>query len=528
MDIEELLERLNTLLLERKQRVLEFKEEEIIRKSWEDKTYDEITIYHYKPNYIKKNLAPKLWELLSEVTGKKVTKKNMKGVLPKALEERSLHPTTPSQPPSPLNNSCKDWGEAPDVSIFYDRSDERTTLQQWILEENCRAVEICGMGGIGKTALATTVAREIADRFEFVIWRSLRYSPPLPELLNDLLQALVRPSDIEEINPQSQLIYNLKHHRCLLILDEWETVFSNDKLAGYYREDCEDYGDLLKRIAEVSHQSCLIITTRERPRDSALFVAKPSPYRLLELKSLPELAVQKLLENTGLSATELELTKLVEQYAGNPLTLKIISSTIQDSFGGNVDEFLCQSTLFVGDRLNYCLNQQFERLELREKEILYLLAIENKPVSKKQLKSEILPQPSSEEIVNYFQSLLRRSLLEKTTANSEVLYFLQPVVRKFIKERLIKQISEDIWAFFELKQPEYLGLLKTLMLVKNPENYLLGKRVKDRLNRLLPTGITIEQIFEEILLALEELPESSLGYAKVNIINLRETNAGEA
>jgi hypothetical protein len=173
--------------------------------------------------------------------------------------------------------------------------------------------------------------------------------------------------------------------------------------------------------------------------------------------------------------------------------------------------------------LNYFLNQQFERLSPREKEILYLLKIEDKPVSKKQLKSEIFPEPSSEEIVNSLQSLLRRSLLEKTTASSEVLYFLQPVVRKFIKERLIKQVSEDIWAFFELKKPEELGFLKTLMLIKNPENYLLGKRVKDRLNRLLPTGISIEQIFEEILSALEELPESTLGYAKVNIINLRET-----
>ena len=443
------------------------------------------------------------------------------------IEKRSLHPTTPPQPSSTLNNSSKDWGEAPDVSIFYDRFQEKTTLQKWILEENCRVVEICGMGGIGKTALATKVATEIADRFEFVIWRSLHNPPPLPKLLNDLLQELVRQSDIEEINLQSQLIYHLKHHRCLLVLDEWETVFSNDKLAGYYREDYEDYGDLLKQIAEVPHQSCLIITTRERPRDSALFVEKPSPYRLLELKSLSEAAAKKLLENTGLSAMESVLSKLLEQYGGNPLRLKIISSTIQDSFGGNVDEFLGQSTLFVGDRLNYCLNQQFERLELREKEILYLLAIENKPVSKKQLKSEILPEPSSEEIVNSLQSLLRRSLLEKTTANSEVLYFLQPVVRKFIKERLIKQISEDIWAFFELKKPEYLGLLKTMMLIKNPENSLLVKRVKDRLNRLLPTGISIEQIFEEILSALEELPEPALGYAKVNITNLRETNEGE-
>lgn len=529
MDIEELLKRLNKLLLERKQKVLGFKEEKIIRESWEDKTYDEITIYNYKPNYIKKNLAPKLWELLSEVTGEKVTKKNMKEVLLQILEKRSPHPTTAPQLPSPLNNSWKDWGEAPDVSIFYDRSDETATLQKWILEENCRVVEIFGMGGIGKTALATKVARQIADRFEFVIWRSLHNPPPLPELLNDLLQSLLtyrQDSNFSVgVHQQfSQLMSRLKERRCLLILDEWETVLRGNSLAGYYQETYEDYGDLLKQIAEVPHQSCLILTTREQPTGNALFLGKMGQCRLLELKGLPEAAAQKLLENTGLSESESVLTELVKHYGGNPGALKIISNTIQELFNGNVMKFLEQSTLFVGDILNNFLNQQFSRLSDSEKQILYWLVLENQPVSIKQLKSAILPKTSSEEVWNYFYSLRRRSLIEKTAADSEILFSLQPVVTKFIRERLILQFCQDIWAFFELKKPENLGLLKTMMLVKNPENYLLGKRVKDKLNRLLPGGVSMEQIFEEILLALEELPESSWGYAKVNIINLRETN----
>lgn len=531
MNIEELLKQLNELVCEKKGRDLEFREKEMIRRCWEGHTYDEMKICTHKPEYVKKGLAPKLWQLLSEVTGEKVTKKNMKGVLLQALEKRSLQPATlPPQPSSSFNNSYKDWGEAPDVSIFYDRSDETATLKKWILEENCRIVEIVGMGGVGKTALATKVATQIADRFEFVIWRSLRYPPPLPELLNDLLQSLTARQDpnlsLEVRRQFSQLMHHLKHRRCLLILDEWETVLRGGSLAGYYQEIYKSYGDLLRQIAEQPHQSCLILTTRELPTDSPLFLGKTGQCRCLELHGLPGTAAKQLLEKTGLSASESLLTELGKYYGGNPEALKIISSTIQELFNGNVLKFLEQSTLFVGDILNDYLNQQFNRLSEWEKQILYGLVLEDQPVSVEGLKSRILPEASREDLGNSLYSLRRRSLLEKITADSEILFSLQPVVRKFIKERLVLQICQDIWAFFELKQPEYLGLLKTLMLIKNPENYqnsLLIKRVKDKLTQFLQGGVTVEDIFSKILLALEELPESSLGYARVNIINLQKT-----
>lgn len=51
-----------------------------------------------------------------------------------------------------MANRHQDWGEAPDVSVFYDRSEELTTLEQWIVQDNCRLVVLLGMGGIGKAA----------------------------------------------------------------------------------------------------------------------------------------------------------------------------------------------------------------------------------------------------------------------------------------------------------------------------------------------------------------------------------------
>lgn len=72
----------------------------------------------------------------------------------------------------------QDWGEAIDVSIFYGRTHELTKLQQWIEQDKCRLVALLGMGGIGKTALSVKLAQLVQEGFEFVIWQSLRDSPP--------------------------------------------------------------------------------------------------------------------------------------------------------------------------------------------------------------------------------------------------------------------------------------------------------------------------------------------------------------
>src|SRR5205085_11435091 len=34
--------------------------------------------------------------------------------------------------------SVQDWGEAPESSVFYGRTEELTTLEQWIVKDKCR------------------------------------------------------------------------------------------------------------------------------------------------------------------------------------------------------------------------------------------------------------------------------------------------------------------------------------------------------------------------------------------------------
>src|SRR5690606_4662936 len=82
-----------------------------------------------------------------------------------------------------------DWGEAPEVPVLYGREAELATLQQWVVEDRCRVVALLGLGGIGKTSLALTLANQAAAHFHAVFFRSLRNAPPLGFILDNLIQA---------------------------------------------------------------------------------------------------------------------------------------------------------------------------------------------------------------------------------------------------------------------------------------------------------------------------------------------------
>jgi hypothetical protein len=412
----------------------------VLKGSWQGYTYEEIAGREgYSDKYLKRDVGPRLWKVLSEALGEKVSKKNFRTALERRLEQ--IKTTVPKQP---FNTSTyQDWGEAVDVPTFYGRTQELATLKQWLVKDRCRLVALVGIGGIGKTALSIKLAQQIQDEFEYVIWRSLRHAPSINDILVELIYFLSDRQEkisTETTNTKiTQLLDYLRKYRCLIILDNAESLLRSGDEAGRYREEHEEYSQLLKYVGETHHQSCLVLTSREKPKEFALKEGEELPVRSLHLRGLDQVEGIRILKAKGLFGLESEFIRLIQFYGGNPLLLNMISATIRDVFNSNITEFLEQKVILSKDIKNF-FDCQFERLQSIEKEIMYWLLIEHEPVSFQELKENFVPKVHPLELAEGLKSLQRRSLVEK----NQGLFTQQPVLMEYITNRIVKQVCEEI------------------------------------------------------------------------------------
>lgn len=460
------------------------------------------------------------WERLRPLRSKQVTDKASVRSLP--------NDSLPDHAPETHARKHQHWGEALDVSRFYGRAKELSILEQWIVNDRCRLVALLGMGGIGKTSLSVKLAEQVQDEFEYLIWRSLRNALPLHELLNDLLKFLLRQESVdvgETIDSKiSYLVEFLRTHRCLIVLDNFESILCSNELpelfpshrAGAYRSGYEGYGQLLRSLGETRHQSCLVLTSREKPRGFAPKEGATLPVRSLRLAGLTQEAGEDILRDNGISVTNSDGQTLIEHYAGNPLALKIVAATIQDLFENNVSQFLQQGSIIFGD-ISDLLAQQFDRLSTIEKQIMYWLAINREWVSLTELKADVLPLVPYRMLLEAIESLQQRSLIE----NQSFRFSQQPVVMEYMTERLTHQVCQEIITNeINLFQTHALLKAQAKDYLSDVQRRLILQPVADQLLGILGTKERLEHCFNQLLLSLKMESPGKPGYAAGNLLNL--------
>ncbi|MEG4454069.1 WD40 domain-containing protein [Microcoleus sp. N9_A1] len=517
----------------------------VLRQSWEGHSYPQIAkSAGYDAEYIK-FVGFQLWQVLSRVFGEKVTKSNVQSVMRRKAQQAQVTVALPNsqishdinqqidrsstiadRDPTDLTklNKTINWGEAIDVSIFYGRAEELALLEKWLIVDRCRLVTLLGMGGIGKTSLSIKVAERIQEQFDYIIWHSLRNAPLILDLLVELIQFL---SNQQETNlPEtvdagiSRLMHYLRQHRCLLILDNVESILQEEECTGCYRQGYEGYGQLLRCVAEINHKSTLLLTSREKPIGVAAKEGETLPVRSLQLTGLTTPRAREIFQRIGsFQGLDSEWDILISHYAGNPLALKMVAPAIRDFFDSSLTKFLelLNQGSLVFDDIRNLLDRQFNRLSDLEKKVMYWLAINREPVSLGELQQDLVSKLTVKELLEVLGSLVRRSLIEKTSDG----YTQQPVVMEYMTERLIEKVCTEITSS-EIDLLRSLALLKATAkeYIRDTQSSLILKPIAERLLFSFECQQLLENQLKPILASLRGKPTLETGYAAGNIINL--------
>jgi WD40 repeat protein len=182
----------------------------------------------------------------------------------------------------------------------------------------------------------------------------------------------------------------------------------------------------------------VLLTSRERPAKLEQWAEDLPWVRSLRLAGLDHTAGGALLDARGL-AGQAEAITLVNRYSGNPLALKLVAHTIHELFGGAIGDFLRTETPIFDD-IRAVLDQQFARLTALEAELLVWLAIVREPISRDDLRQNLVQTPPTAPFLAALRALQRRSLLEVTAGG----FTLQNVVTEYVTARLVAQVVAEL------------------------------------------------------------------------------------
>lgn len=303
----------------------------ILRESLAGKGYERME--GYAPQHIK-NEGKKLWDLLSEALGEKVSKTNFKGALEKRLQSTGLALEPPTFP-----------AYNPQTWVGREALVEDLLAK---LQNQTRLLWITGISGVGKTTLGECLASQAWERDPTFQWHHMEIEEQSPNFTQIAAGLLAKLGD-KELDPQDRndpkrlterLIRKLQIHHYWIQLDSLERLLNPTEFADSY------WLTFLQRcLTESNFSSRFVFTAQVLPPALAeLSDRYPNHWHAITLKGL--IANEQhneyldLFNNNGITIDESNqsiLTRIGQIYEGHPLVLQVIAKEVLAApFNGNV------------------------------------------------------------------------------------------------------------------------------------------------------------------------------------------------
>ncbi len=532
MDFEDISQLINQATLQHKGRPLKDVERLVLKGAWENQTYGTMANLGagYSEDYLKKDVGPKLWRLLSELVDPhrqkmKITKHNLRNVLQTWARDSQGEPrgnrARRSGDGSPTTLTVRDLPWV-DPSGIYGREADLAVLAEWLQGgssgECCRLLLIWGLPGQGKTTLALHLALQLQNHFDQVGYLDLPDGVADTQIMAALTTWLYPPGSPppQDAAPIDWLMAQLTRRRCLLLIDHLESLFVPGQLAGTYAAHTEAIQLLLQRIATAQHRSTWLCLSQEKPADLALWLGPR--VRDYGLSDLPLSALSSVLQKSGgVLAQSEDYQVLHQRYGSSPLVLQGLARLIQEVYQGQLSVFLAEPAVILPDLVRQNVTTVLERISDLELGVLYWLAQAQAPLSLTTLAQGMIPYPGTMVV----QSLMSRSLCRGRAATDSTQIDLPPLVRSIVLSQLLAVLVDELkggelYWFHRLP----LVTVTAAAAVQAQQRATLLEPLASQWRQGLSGETELRVASDRLLQAVRHSPLATAGYGPANLLHL--------
>ncbi|MGB3301034.1 MAG: AAA family ATPase [Phormidesmis sp.] len=306
----------------------------ILSGAWQGKTYGQITEgLQYSEVYLRQDLAPHLWSLLSDKFGIPLSKKTFKSTLsnqyqatqtpnyPVSSSPFSLSPPLPSLPFGDRGCITRD-------EHFFDR----TTVLAEIFESlsNCWNVSIVGERQVGKSSLLAKICRQGAAALNLDSRQIIYLDMELIHTEETFFQRLCKEMDVDSCRGYD-LLEATQEKKYILCIDEIEKMRNPEKFSG-------DERDELRGLSDGAHMPFTLVTASRTPLDELfpddLYATSPFFNIFQQIRLSPfsaEVAsafLKHRLRDFPIQFSDDQIRTLIQNSGGHPATLQRLAKAL--------------------------------------------------------------------------------------------------------------------------------------------------------------------------------------------------------